>query len=199
MASFKDLKQRTDAVSEKMVRMRDEYGFSIPYERTLSVEYVAGVNHLAAEAAKSRDMFFEPEQQIIRDGMLDDIAFLDKKLGGAESSGLPNPVDRVQALVDALAEVAANRDRALQTMKDTREIVVRNRKNIYTDIQTIRTLLAAAENEHLLVHRSERVPDADIARLHKAQWDVLELHGAMERAYERSSRTVLALRFLLGR
>lgn len=202
--SLKQMKDNTNVVAERMWKTRSAHGLPFTGEQPLTLGHVTGINQLAADAVQSRNLFFEHEHVYVWTHILNDIEAIHRKMNGFGSSDGRDAEQRIQELNDALTEVADNRARAMKTLEGTKLIVDSQigmtKKNLYTDVQMVKTLLDAGTNDQLLLTQKAHAPPfADIARLQNAYWAVFELHQNMVRDYEQANRLPSAARILVGR
>ncbi len=198
LASLKDQNEKTLQFSEEMWKAAANYRITTE-ERVVTVDYLAGINHLAASAAASRAIFFEKSQKFVWLGILNDISDIHNALGDYGSTHHLEAERRIKEFNDALLLVETNGLRSMETLRNTKSLVTNSKKNLYTDIKLLRTLLDAASNEHLLLHDSGRTSFSDVTRLQDASWGLFELHQQMIRDYNDSNRLAAALIVITGK
>lgn len=202
--SLKEMRDYTNELAERMQKTRAEYNLPFIGEQQLTIDHLTGINHLAADAARARQRYFDNEHAYVWNRIVDDIGNYIQHLNGVGSSD-PRDVElRLQELNAALVQVSTNRDRALKTMEGTKRVfnihIGEAKGTLYTDIQMLKTLLDARANEHLLLTtQSSAPPFEDIVRLQNAEWAVFELHQQLARDYEQANRIPTAMRLLIGR
>lgn len=203
-ASLKEVRDYSNELAERMQKTRAEHNLPFVGEQQLTIDHITGINHLAADAARARQRYFDHEHAYVWKRILEDIENYVQHLDGFGSSD-PNEAEmRLQELNSALLQVLTNRDRAVKTMEGTKRIfsihIGEAKGSLYTDILMTKTLLGAGVNEHLLLTtQSSAPPFEDIVRLQNAEWAVFELHQQLGRDYEQANRIPTAIRLLIGR
>lgn len=203
-ASLKEVRDYSNELAERMQKTRAEHNLPFIGEQQLTIDHITGINHLAADAARARQRYFDHEHAYVWKRILEDIENYVQHLDGFGSSD-PNEAEiRLQELNSALLQVLSNRDRAVKTMEGTMRIftihIGEAKRSLYTDIHMTKTLLDAGANEHLLLTtQSSAPPFEDIVRLQNAEWAVFELHQQLGRDYEQANRIPTAIRLLIGR
>lgn len=202
--SLKEMRDHSNELAERMQKTRAEHKLPFIGEQKLTIDHIRGINHLAADAYRARQRYFENEHVHVWNGILSDISSYVQHLNGFGSSSPDDANMRIQELNATLDAVSSNRDSALETMTGTMRIfsihIGEEKSSLYTDVQMVKTLAYAGANQNLLLTTRSRVPPfEDIVRLQNAEWAVFELHQQLARDYEQANRISTAIKLLIGR